>query len=191
MYMFAFYSCGLRVSDIITLEWKHINLDKKVISKNFYKTKKNSIDIPLVEPAIDILEKWKGRNNRFVFDLLPDDFNLNDQKKLMQLRLAKNRVFQESLKTIGNKIGVNFNLTFHSARHSFAVYAIKVSIRLRTTCIIDSKLKATCSSWPKLGQVDSTWFVLPTCLAGVHGELHGCSRSRVSGAGHPPSIHVD
>ena len=31
MYMFAFYSCGLRVSDIITLEWKHINLDKKVI----------------------------------------------------------------------------------------------------------------------------------------------------------------
>ena len=66
-----------------------------------------------------------------------------------------------------------------------------VSIRLRTTCIIDSKLKATCSSWPKLGQVDSTWFVLPTCLAGVPGELHGCSRSRVSGAGYPPSIHVD
>ena len=43
----------------------------------------------------------------------------------------------------------------------------------------------------KVGQVDSTWFVLPTCLAGVHGELHGCSRSRVSGAGYPPSIHVD
>ena len=68
---------------------------------------------------------------------------------------------------------------------------LAVSIRLRTTCIFDSKLKATCSSWPKLGQVDSTWFVLPTCLAGVPGELHGCSRSRVSGAGYPPSIHVD
>lgn len=66
-----------------------------------------------------------------------------------------------------------------------------VSIRLRTTCIFDSKLEATCSSWPKLGQVDPSWSVLPTCLAGVHGELHGCSRSRVSGAGYPPSIHVD
>ena len=78
--------------------------------------------------------------------------------------------------------------------NDYAAYAaldIYVSIRLRTTCIIDSKLKATCSSWPKLGQVDFTWFVLPTCLAGVHGELHGCSRSRVSGAGYPPSIHVD
>ena len=68
---------------------------------------------------------------------------------------------------------------------------LSVSIRLRTTCIFDSKLEATCSSWPKLGQVDPSWSVLPTCLAGVHGELHGCSRSRVSGAGHPPSIHVD
>ena len=65
------------------------------------------------------------------------------------------------------------------------------SIRLKTTRIFDSKLEATCSSWPKLGQVDPSWSVLPTCLAGVHGGLHGCSRSRVSGAGHPPSIHVD
>jgi len=73
----------------------------------------------------------------------------------------------------------------------FKTVGIDVSIRLRTTCIFDSKLKATCSSWPKLGQVDSTWVVLPTCLAGVHGGLHGYSRSRVSGVGHPPSIHVD
>ena len=39
---------------------------------------------------------------------------------------------------------------------------LSVSIRLRTTFIFDSKLGATCSSCPKLGQVDSTWFVLPT-----------------------------
>lgn len=47
-------------------------------------------------------------------------------------------------------------------------FGLSVSIRLRTTCIFDSKLEATCSSCPKLGQVDSTWFVLPTCPAGVH-----------------------
>ena len=83
------------------------------------------------------------------------------------------------------------NLNIDKELDGFYEPTLFVSIRLRTTCIIDSKLKATCSSWPKLGQVDSTWFVLPTCLAGVHGELHGCSRSRVSGAGYPPSIHVD
>ena len=41
-----------------------------------------------------------------------------------------------------------------------------VSIRLRTTCIFEFKLEATCPSWPMLYQVDSGWFVLPTCLAG-------------------------
>ena len=51
---------------------------------------------------------------------------------------------------------------------------LSVSIRLRTTCIFDSKWEATCSSCPKLGQVDSTWFVLPTCPAGVHGGLRIC-----------------
>ena len=62
---------------------------------------------------------------------------------------------------------------WHLNKHfrPFPRVVLMVSIRLRTTCIFDSKLKATCSSWPKLGQVDSTWFVLPTCLAGVHGGL--------------------
>ena len=70
-------------------------------------------------------------------------------------------------------------------------YQMFVSIRLRTTCIFDSKLEATCSSWPKLGQVDPSWSVLPTCLAGVPGGLRDCSRSQVSGAGYPPFIHMD
>lgn len=130
MYLFAFYACGLRVSDIITLEWQHIDLEKKTISKNCFKTKRSAVDIPFLEPAVAILERWKGRNSRFVFDLLPEDFNLKDSKKLNDLRLAKNRVFQESLKSIGEKMGVGFNLTFHSARHSFAVYAINKGVNL-------------------------------------------------------------
>ena len=130
MYMFAFYACGLRVSDIITLEWQHINFKDRTISKNCFKTKRFSIDIPLTDPAIEILQRWQGKNPRFVFDLLPVDFNLKDEKKLKDLRLAKNRVFQESLKSIGEKLGVGFNLTFHSARHSFAVYAIRQGMNI-------------------------------------------------------------
>ena len=39
-----------------------------------------------------------------------------------------------------------------------------------TTCIFDSKLEATCSSWIKLILV---WFVLTTCLAGVPDHFSG------------------
>ena len=41
-----------------------------------------------------------------------------------------------------------------------------------------------------MNQVDSSWFVLPTCRARVHRALRDYSRFRVSGAGHPPSIHA-
>lgn len=130
MYMFAFYACGLRISDVITLEWKHINFDKKTISKNCFKTKTYSIDIPLTDAAIEILNRWKeyGRNERFVFDLLPKNFNLNDQRKLNTARMSKNRTIQESLKSVGEKMKLSFNLTFHSARHSFAVMSIKQGV---------------------------------------------------------------
>lgn len=130
MYMFAFYACGLRVSDVITLEWKHINFEKKVISKNCFKTKRYSLDIPLNDSAMEILERWKGynRNSRFVFNLLPEDFDLYDQKQLKNARLSKNRTIQQSLRAVGDKMGLNFNLTFHSARHSFAVLSIKKGI---------------------------------------------------------------
>lgn len=33
MFFFAYYACGLRVSDIITLEWSHINFDDRVLIK--------------------------------------------------------------------------------------------------------------------------------------------------------------
>ena len=48
MFLFSFYACGLRVSDIITLEWSHIDWEKREISKNLFKGNK-AHEIPLTE----------------------------------------------------------------------------------------------------------------------------------------------
>lgn len=131
IFLFAFHACGMRVSDIITLEWNHIDWEKREIVKNYFKTK-TAGNIPLTDPAIEILERWKGykRNNRFVFDLLPEDFNLKDPKALKNARLSKNRTLQQSLKSVGNKIGLKFNMTMHVARHTFAVMSIRKGVNI-------------------------------------------------------------
>lgn len=131
IFLFAFYACGMRVSDIITLEWSHIDWEKKEIVKNYFKTK-TAGNIPLTDSAIEILERWKGykRNRRFVFDLLPEDFNLKDPKALKNARLSKNRTLQQSLKSVGNKIGLKFNMTMHVARHTFAVMSIRKGVNI-------------------------------------------------------------
>ena len=127
MEMFLFtVNTALRVSDIITLEWAHIDLEKRELRKVMYKTKV-PVAIHLNDDAMTILNKWKekGVNGRFVFDLLPEDFDMSDIKRLDTLRLSKNRNIQQSLRSVGEKMKLPFNLTIPIGRHTFAVLCLK------------------------------------------------------------------
>ena len=81
MFLFVVH-VGLRVSDIITLKWSHIDFEKGVLKKVLYK-KSQSVPIPLLDPAMKILRRWQVRklNDVFVFDLLPSDFDLTNDKE--------------------------------------------------------------------------------------------------------------
>lgn len=127
MQMFLFsVNTGLRISDIVTLEWNHINLSKKILKKNMVKTKE-VIEIHLNKSAMDIIMMWKqyGRNNRFVFDLMDEDVDFNNRDYVYKKIASKNRVIQTSLRSIGEKMKLPFSLTFHVARHTFAVFALR------------------------------------------------------------------
>lgn len=125
MFLFSFNACGLRVSDIITLEWKNIDFKKRELRKILFKGDVPH-SIPLNDNAMQILERWyeKSDGDRFVFGLLPNDFDMQDKEERKRQRLNKNRALITSLKTLGDKIGLPFNLTMHVARHTFAVWAL-------------------------------------------------------------------
>lgn len=73
-----------------------------------------------------------GDNSRFVFNLLDEGFDLSDIVKLNNARLTKNRNIQQSLRSVGIKMGLKFNLTIHVARHTFAVQALKNGMDVHT-----------------------------------------------------------
>lgn len=126
MFLFSYFAWGLRVSDLVFLEWKQVDLKKKEIRKIVYKTKR-PICIHLCPDAIKILEAWHERTGkkRFVFGLLEDDVDLTNGKELNRLRNNKERPISTSLTTIGRKLGIkDFNLTMHNARHTFAIHAL-------------------------------------------------------------------
>jgi integrase len=124
MFNYSYLACGLRVSDIITLRWCDINFEKKELCKIQVKTRGRNI-IPLTEKSIEILEKWKGRHNVFVFGLLPDDFNLKDEEKLRTRRNSITKSINKSLESISKKAQLGKKVTFHMARHSWAVSALE------------------------------------------------------------------
>ena len=111
----------------MTLEWKHIDWEAKVIKKVQFKTKRlPDVLPPLGNSAIEILECWKemNRNSRFVFDLLAEDYDLTDQKRLFMDRNSKDKTFNTSLNVARMTLRLPFPLTMHVARHSFAVMCI-------------------------------------------------------------------
>lgn len=124
MFNYSYLACGLRVSDIITQRWCDINFEKKELCKIQVKTRGRNI-IPLTEKSIEILEKWKGRHNVFVFGLLPDDFNLKDEEKLRTRRNSITKSINKSLESISKKVQLDKKVTFHMARHSWAVSALE------------------------------------------------------------------
>lgn len=123
MWLFAFHACGMRMVDVMTLRWKDIDFKKKVISKVQVKTR-NRNSIPLSEPLIHILNKWKGRNKVFVFDLLPENFDINDHEAIYRRRNSWNNTINTSLRALSHELKWNQELTFHVARHTWAVLAL-------------------------------------------------------------------
>ena len=129
MFKFAYFSCGLRISDIITLRWHDIDFDKKELCKIQVKTRGRNI-IPLTDKAIEILEKWKNRYNVFVFGLLSDDFDLKDEEKLRTRRNSLTSTINKRLKSISKKAQLEKKVTFHMARHSWAVNALEQGLSI-------------------------------------------------------------
>ena len=135
VFLFSLYACGLRISDIVTLEWSNIDFMERKISKIQVKTKQRSKVSPrLPEQAIEILQRWRARrlNDRFVFNYLPQDFVFSKETNhALKMRInAVDRTINTSLNHIGKQLGFPFNLTIHVARHTFCVKALNTGMSL-------------------------------------------------------------
>lgn len=131
MFLFAFHACGLRVVDVMTLQWKNIDFNRKELRKVMIKTGKRHI-IPLTVPAIEILNLWKAKrgNCRYVFDLIKDDLNIDDDEALYKARNNATKCINQSLTVVGESLGLKFPLTMHAARHTFAVFALNKGLSM-------------------------------------------------------------
>ena len=124
MFKFSYLSCGPRISDIITLRWCDIDFEKKELCKIQVKTRGRNT-IPLADEAFEILKQWRGRHNIFVFGLLPDDFDLKDEERLRTRRNSITSTINKRLENISKKAQLSKKVTFHMARHSWAVSALE------------------------------------------------------------------
>lgn len=112
-FLFACYS-GLRISDIVRLEWKSIDLVSNTISIRQKKTD-SMLYIPLLDDAKRILGT---PGSGLVFDL-PTEAYIN-----------------RKLKTWVSEAGISKDISFHCARHTFAIMALEAGIEINVIQVL-------------------------------------------------------
>lgn len=137
MWFLSLHTCGLRFSDILTLQWSDVSWEKRVIRKVVVKTKR-MIEVPLSDQAVALLQSLQNRNGnrRFVCGLLSDRFDLSDDLAMYHACLHKNASIKTSLKRIGSKLNLPFNLGMHCARHTFAVLALSRGLDVKKLSVL-------------------------------------------------------
>ena len=121
MFLFSMYT-GLRLSDIVTLEWSHIDMENKRICKTMVKTN-IVLEEFLSDDSIKILKKWVGKNSRFVFNMYEEDFDIDNTKNLWRKDNNRGRKIRQSLKIVGDKLKLPLNP--HVARHTYTVLCLE------------------------------------------------------------------
>lgn len=130
MFVFSAYAGGLRVSDVLQLQWKHFNEDR--IDFTIKKTG-SQLSIKLPNKALEIIHKYSefsGNKNSFIFGCLPAEINLNDAVEVDYEISRATAKINKSLKSIAKKAEIEKNLSFHIARHTWATRALRKGISI-------------------------------------------------------------
>lgn len=100
LFLFSTYAQGLRFSDICTLRWCEINWENRMIHhlqvKNHTRNAK-WLTIRLNDGAMEILERWKGKYDNFIFGQLDDEFDLSNCELLKMTCNSRNKSINTSL----------------------------------------------------------------------------------------------
>lgn len=138
VFLFQCYGGGLRISDVLSLQWK--NYDGTHIHVFTQKTKE-TISIKLPGKALEIVKKYERikddyllKNPKekfpFIFPVYPSNLNMDNAA---ELDLAKSRgtvLVNNNLRTIAERAKIEKNVSTHIGRHTFATLALKKGIRL-------------------------------------------------------------
>lgn len=122
-FMFAFYTGGMRFGDLALLRWH--NVADGVLNYRMQKTlhrNKEPVILELLPQAQQILDLYRNgqQPDDFVFPLLPMDLKNADERSKKRSVSSKNALVNKYLKQIQKLAEIPVNVSFHTARHSFA-----------------------------------------------------------------------
>jgi len=113
------YGAGLRISEVVNLKVKDINLEELTIHLKNAKGKKDRITIFPEKIKNDLQSLIAGKNM--------DDYLFESERSGKLTERTAQKVFENALK----KSDIKKDATFHSLRHSFATHLLENGVDVR------------------------------------------------------------
>jgi len=141
VFIFSYLGCGINFIDIAHLKKKNIR-DSRIIYHR-HKTGK-VINFPLQPYAVKLIEKYSHRESEYLFPILDEKVHITELQKHYRVQKIIKKV-NKWLKVIGEKVGIETDLTTYVARHSYATVLKRsgVNVALISETLGHSDLKTT------------------------------------------------
>lgn len=130
MFVFATYTGGLRISDVLQLRWS--NFDGSHLHIVIAKTGAQ-VSIKVPNKGLELLCRYRtaDRNKTdFIFPVLAATLDTGNPLALDAAIATATTQVNRSLKMLANMAGIEKRLSFHISRHSFAVLALRKGISI-------------------------------------------------------------
>jgi len=130
IFVFACYTGGMRISDILLLRWENIKDGRVLIN-----TRKTGTlqQVKLTDKANGILEIYvpkEGGDSIFVFPFVKGEADVSTPEKLHKTISRQTARINKHLKTIVEKTSIGKKVSFHVSRHTFATLALRKGMRI-------------------------------------------------------------
>lgn len=132
LYIFSFYARGMNFTDLAELRWS--DLDHLNFSYTRNKTdvflKVKLPNLPIIDEIFNFYKTYRPYDTSFIFPILAKDL---DQYTAEQLRARKDSVrcyYNKQLKEILKAAEIEKNITFYTARHTFATTALRKDVNI-------------------------------------------------------------
>lgn len=129
MILKTIYACGLRISEVLALELKDINADRKTIKIRQSKGKKDRI-VPMPEELILELRSYYLRYKPYYY-LFEGQFSTKENPQAYSAKSIQN-VLKKSCRIAG----IRRKISPHTLRHSYATHLYEHGVNLRSIQVL-------------------------------------------------------
>lgn len=124
LFKFSYFMGGINFADMAYLTSKNI-MDNQLV---YYRKKtKKLISLPLQQEALEILKKYSS-SSPYLFPIF-SSFHKTEQQKKNRRHKVISKV-NDTLKAIGNEIGISTKVTTYVARHSYATVLKRAGVSI-------------------------------------------------------------